>query len=1270
MDQIVGGDVRQDMHNDADAPAVRGDLRGNQQHATPDSVFAEPQIDQVVVGDIPRQPRGFLLRPVPTGQLSQPGRGASVLTGPPGVGKTQLAAAYARAKLAAGWRLVAWINAGDSGSLLAGLASVADATGLSDGSERHPAETGAVVRRWLEADGDRCLLVFDGAEDPDLLQPFIPADGAAQVLITSTRPSIAALGIRIGVDAFSADEALAMLVERVGADDEAGAAAVAAALGNVPLALALAAPVIAGRQVGCRRYLNWMQPMSTEVFLTEDLGQPDSRGVAEAVLLCLQAVREADQTGVCTRVMEVVAVLSAAGVRRELLHVAGQAGVLAGGRRVAASQVDRALDWLSGLSLLTFSMDGQTVIMHRLIAQVVGDGLTRRQRLTAVCLAVTFVLDAYARAYAGSQDRRAVRGIPQHVTALLGHMAEPSKGADEELASVLLRLRFIALYHLIELRDSAREAIAVGEPLTADLERLLGPDHPDTLNSRNSLAAAYLGAGRAAEAIPLFEKTLALRQGLLGPDHPDTLTSQNNLAAAYQDAGRVAEAIHLYELNLATRERLLGPEDPSTLDSRGNLATAYRDGGRAAEAIPLFEQTLADRERVLGPDHPDTQTSRKNLAYAYQEGGRAAEAIPLLERAVTARKKLATAYREEDRAAEAVLPVEQALTARGSEPPADAAEKVLAGFRRPPADPARRALPAGFRRPPADPARQTHPGSVSRRSAKQTDRPSGSRAQAPADNVQFDREVLAAMAAGHPAGIVRAYDKYAAVLYGYCQWMLTDSAEAAEALQDTLVLAAATLGEPSEVSNLRPWLYAIARSRCRRPPRTVSAARDEKTQAADQQIDAEGRSAGLTREPIDATMPFRVVGHSPGVTREPIDATMPFRVVGHSPGATREPIDATMPIPVVGHWVGATIPMRVVSQPAEATDGPAHVNGHLGQAEQRALIRSILAELKPREREVIELSFGHDLHDNDLATVLGVSASRARVLASRAHTQLEEALSTLHIAFTRRGACRVLGELLADWDGQLTEQTRDLVGWHIEECQTCGSHARGALRPEAFPRLLPMASLPPELRRQVLSRCTSTDEDAVAYRRRVVRHAESTWIARFPEAIRHVSWSSIRAHPGVAIVTLAAAAWVAAAVCVTLLTFTGSHSHAQAAQPSIRTPSSSPAAVQTTEAAAATTAAASRTAAATSAAITPSPTVSQPAYVPPPAQPSPSRSPKPSKSASRSPSKSASPTTSPSPTTSSSPSSSPSPSVTALGQGAGAVNYSFAPAEFSASAVQ
>ena len=61
------------------------------------------------------------------------------------------------------------------------------------------------------------------------------------------------------------------------------------------------------------------------------------------------------------------------------------------------------------------------------------------------------------------------------------------------------------------------------EQALAARERVLGPDHPDTLHSRNNLALAYQEAGRLDEAIPLLEQTLAARERVLGPDHPDTL---------------------------------------------------------------------------------------------------------------------------------------------------------------------------------------------------------------------------------------------------------------------------------------------------------------------------------------------------------------------------------------------------------------------------------------------------------------------------------------------------------------------------------------------------------------------------------------------------------------------------------------------------------------------------------------------------------------------------------------------------------------------------
>jgi tetratricopeptide (TPR) repeat protein len=602
--------------------------------------------DQLVVGDIPAQRPGFQPRPALLSQLNQASQEPPVvvLTGAQGVGKTQLAAAYARARLAGGWRLIAWINAQDKESLLAGLAAVTEAAALSDGGSRQSAADAAqALRRRLETDGSRCLLVLDNGQDLGLLRPFIPAVGAARVLIIGTREPAAELGTSVPVDVFSAEEAVALLAGRTGLADEAGAPAVAAELGYLPLALDLAAAVIAGRHLGYEAYLAKLRALRVQVSLDRDENgeeQPYPLGVAEAVLLSLEAARAADPLGVCAAVMEIMTMLSPATVRCDLLRAAGQAGtLLGGGRRVAASMVDRAVEQLNERSLLGFSLDGQAVSVHCLVARVVHGELARRGRLVTACLAAASSLEMSAQALVEPSDPAAVGEMLGQVTTLLENAGTLTDDADEKLAGPLMRLRSLALY-LIELGDSMPQAIAAGKSLTANLERTLGPDHPDALNARDSLAAAYQTAGLIADAIPLFERTLVDRERMLGPDHPDTLISQNKLAAAYQAAGRANEAILLFRLTLAARERMLGLDHPDTLHSRTSLAAAYRDAGRAADAIPLVQRTLATREQLLGADHPSTLASRNNLASVYRAVGRPAEAIPLFEQNVAACERL------------------------------------------------------------------------------------------------------------------------------------------------------------------------------------------------------------------------------------------------------------------------------------------------------------------------------------------------------------------------------------------------------------------------------------------------------------------------------------------------------------------------------------------------------------------------------------------------------------------------------------------------------
>ena len=639
----------------------------------------------VVAGEIPQEPLGFQPRADLLASLDAPGPESRVqvvhaLTGMRGVGKTHLAAAYARAKLAERWRLVAWVNAEDQAGALAGLSEAAAALGMAAGAGDAVA-AGQAVRHWLEADGERCLLVFDNATDPALLRPFLPAAGAARVIITSNYLPVASLGAGLPVDVFTEAEALTFLAARTGQADAAGARALAEELGCLPLALAQAAAVIASQHVSYGTYLDRLRRLPVaDLVSAEEAGQYPW-GVAAAVLLSLGTVRAGDLGGACAAVMDLVAVLSAAGVRRSLIHAAAREGLAdrEGPVPALAPEVaDRVLARLAGVSLLTFSVDGSSVSAHRLVMRVIRENLAADSALPAVCQAAARLLDGLAESLRERwhQDRAATRDLIEQIMALDESAARCPPGSDLDRA--MIRLRWWAALFLGRLGDSAAQAIVIGERLVADQERVLGPDHPDTLTSRDNLAVDYQEAGRTAEAISLHEQALATRERVLGPDHPDTLGSRNNLAVAYQAAGRTDEAISLHEQALATYERVLGPDHPDTLNSRNNLGNAYQDAGRTEEAISLHEQALATRERVLGPDHPDTLQSRHSLGVAYQAAGRTDEAISLHEQALAAyervlgpdhpetlllRNNLAVAYQDAGRTGEAISLHEQALAA-------------------------------------------------------------------------------------------------------------------------------------------------------------------------------------------------------------------------------------------------------------------------------------------------------------------------------------------------------------------------------------------------------------------------------------------------------------------------------------------------------------------------------------------------------------------------------------------------------------------------------
>ena len=575
----------------------------------------------LVVGDVPQEPAAFQPRPELLRALErglEPGPLVSVVfavTGIRGVGKTQLAAAYARWCIDAGWRLVAWINAGDMTQLLNGLAVVAARLGLGL-SGAGLEEIALLVRNRLEADGERCLMVYDSVADVDGVRPFLPAAGKSQIVITGMGLEVADLGRPVPVDVFTEHEALAYLAQRTGRKDDYGARLIADELGSLPLALAQAAALIADQHLDYRTYLDRLRGLPVSDLLVQAGQYP--HGLAQAALLSLKSVRDQGDTGkMCIALIEMVSVLPLDGVPRALLHTAARCRALA---RICPSgtmsdaAVDQALGRLAGASLATFSMDGGHVRAHRLLMRVVREKIMQERRFGIVCHAVSSALISYAESVRDNWEQFQVRELVEQINAAYKHMESFSGETDGSLARSMLRLRLERARFLDDLGDSPAQAIEVGDKLLEDAEREFGADDPFTLTCRHNLAIAYQQAGRFGDAMTLYEQNLADRERILPVDDPDTLTSRNNLATAYHDAGRLGDAMTLYEQNLADRERILPVDDPDTLASRNNLATAYQDAERVEEAIPLHEKNLPAELRTLRAGLYDALNSVKRTS--------------------------------------------------------------------------------------------------------------------------------------------------------------------------------------------------------------------------------------------------------------------------------------------------------------------------------------------------------------------------------------------------------------------------------------------------------------------------------------------------------------------------------------------------------------------------------------------------------------------------------------------------------------------------------
>ncbi|MFI8266637.1 tetratricopeptide repeat protein [Streptomyces sp. NPDC085665] len=600
-------------------------------------------------GPLPEPASAFLTRPA---LRVPPGPGRFLLTGASGVGKTQTAAEYVRARLTAGdLDLVVWATAATREDLVADLAEAA--AELTGTTRPNAEDTAARLERWLARARRSWCVVIDDLARPQDLEGLWPPHSRNGVTLVTTRRQDAALQARgtvVDLTLFDEQESLAYLTSRLGPhratpETLADLTALAADLGHLPLGLAQAATFLLDNGMSPAAYRTRLAREGARLAdLVPDEALPDGYPLPLSAAWSL-SVERADAlrpSGVAGPVMHVLSLLDGTGVPGELLATPALSALAPHPSESASrDEVHDAVHNLRRLSLLSVdttattpraetdpgggpgeggALAGKAIRIHTLTQRATRDLLDPPERRTAVSSAAQALVEGWQ-----------TPGLPARLDRALRANAFTLAGrAQDELLSPAPHPVLYRMGHSLGDSGQASAALRHFRGLREIVDARFAPDDEISLDTRGHLAWWQAKAGDPAGAARAYASLYADQAPLYPPDHPGLLQTRQSAAVWQGAAGdphaAVAELKYLYEL----RVRLGRATERDTISNRNHLANFLAAAGDHAGALALHEAAWLEDEARLGPDHPDVLRARSAAMHHRGELGDVAGALAAL----------------------------------------------------------------------------------------------------------------------------------------------------------------------------------------------------------------------------------------------------------------------------------------------------------------------------------------------------------------------------------------------------------------------------------------------------------------------------------------------------------------------------------------------------------------------------------------------------------------------------------------------------------------